>query len=78
MVGDGSLLGFDFCNTALDIGALPIALLHAGNEVRSISEEIIHFLKRTLSGLRQEAVEEDGVGQVADLYVLSVLNVSVE
>lgn len=67
MVRDGPLLGLDLCNTALNIGALPVALVHSGDEVRSIGEEVIHFLKRALSGLRQEAVEENGVGEIAHL-----------
>ena len=67
MVGNRSLLGLDFCDTALDICALPVTLVHARNEVRSVGEEVVHLLKRTLGGLGQEAVEEDGIGQVANL-----------
>lgn len=74
VVGNGSLLGLDLCDTALDVGVLPIALVHARNEIRSVGEEVVHLLKRTLGSFRQEAVEEDGVGQVADLGILLVLS----
>lgn len=69
MVGDGSLLGLDFRNTTLDVGSLPVALVHARNEVRSVREEVVHLLQGTLRSFRQEGVEENGVGQVANLEI---------
>ena len=65
-----SLLGLDLCNAALDIGALPVAPVHARDKVGSVGEQVVHLLKRALGGLRQEAVEEDGVGQIAHLQTL--------
>ena len=52
VVRDRSLLGLNLCNATLDIGALPIALVHARDEVRSIGEQVVHLLERTLGGLR--------------------------
>jgi hypothetical protein len=69
VVRDGSLLGLNLCNAALDVGALPVALVHARDEVRSVGEQVIHLLKRALRGLRQEAVEEDGISEVAHLQI---------
>ena len=66
VVRDRSLLGLDLFDSALEIGRAPFALIHARNEDGSVREKILHLLKRALGGLRQEAVEEDGVGQVAD------------
>jgi hypothetical protein len=68
---DRPLLGFNLRNAALDIGALPIALVHAGYEVRSVGEQVVHLLERALRGLGQEAVEEDSIGEVAHLQILS-------
>lgn len=73
MVRDRSLLGLDLFDSALEIGRAPFALIHARNEDGSVCEEILHLLKRALGGLRQEAVEEDGVGQVTDLWSWSVV-----
>lgn len=67
MVGNRTLLGLDRCNTALNVGAAPFAAVHARNEERCVCEEVVHFLERALSGFGQETVEEDRVGQVADL-----------
>ena len=66
MVRDRSLLGLDLFDSALEIGLAPFALIHARKEDGSVCEEILHLLKRALGGLRQKAVEEDGVSQVAD------------
>lgn len=72
VVGDGTLLSLNFRDAALDVGALPVALFHARNPDGSIGEKVVHLLKGTLGGLRQEAVEEYCVGQVADLRFLSI------
>jgi hypothetical protein len=42
-------------------------LLHTGDEQRGIGEEVSHLLKRAPGCLGQEAVEEEGVGEVANL-----------
>jgi hypothetical protein len=63
---NGSLLGLHFLDTSLDIGR-EIALVHARYENGGVGEEIVHLLEGTLGGLGQEAVEEYGVGQVANL-----------
>jgi hypothetical protein len=67
VVRDGPLLGLNLSDATLDISVPPIATVHARNKDGCVGEEVVHLLKRTLGGLRQEAVEEDGVGQVANL-----------
>ena len=63
---DGSLLGLDLLHATLDIGR-EVALVHAGHESGGVGEEVVHLLERAPSSFGQEAVEEDSVGQVADL-----------
>jgi hypothetical protein len=71
-VRDGALLGLDLFNTALEIRTWgPVDLVHSGYKQWRVGEEVVHLLKRALGCLRQEAVEEDRVGQIADLSVVS-------
>lgn len=67
------MLGSNFLDTALEVGG-KVVLVHTGHEERSVREEVVHLLKRALGSLGQEAVEEDGVGEVADLRILLVLS----
>jgi hypothetical protein len=61
------MLSGNFLDTTFNVET-PVLLFHAGHEERSVCEEVVHLLKRALSGLRQEAIEENGVGGVADLW----------
>lgn len=68
-MGYGAPFGLDLFETALKIGTRnPIALVHTGHPKRSVCEKVVHLLERTLGGLGQEAVEEDCVGQIANLW----------
>lgn len=69
MMSNGALLGLDLADTALDVCGGPIVLVHARHEERSVSEEVVHLLKRTPGSLWKETVEEDGVGQVTNLRI---------
>lgn len=69
---DRALLCGNFLDTALDVET-PVLLVHAGYKERSVCEEIVHLLKRALGSLGQEAVKEDGVREVAYLWIWSVL-----
>ena len=55
-------------NTMLKIMSLVLFHVGPGHNPRSISEQIVHFLKWNQLGLWEEEVEEDGVGNVADLH----------
>lgn len=63
---NGSLLGSDLLEAALDVWN-KVALVHSWHEERSVGEEIVHLLERTLGSLGKEAVEEDGIGEIANL-----------
>jgi hypothetical protein len=66
------LLGSDFLDTTLEVGG-KVILVHAWHEERGVGKEVVHLLKWSLGSLGQEAVEEDGVGQVTDLWSWSVV-----
>jgi hypothetical protein len=69
---NGPLLCLNLFNTTLQIHARsPITLVHTGNEYWCVCEEVVHLLKRALRSFGKEAVEEDCVGKVADLYMIS-------
>lgn len=44
-----------------------VAFVHSRYEKRGVGKEVLHLFKRALSSLGKEAVEENGVGQVANL-----------
>jgi hypothetical protein len=63
-----TLLGSDLLDTTLEIcTGSPIALVHTRHEHWRVGEEVLHLFKRTLGGLGKEAVEEECIGEVADL-----------
>jgi hypothetical protein len=67
-----SLLGLHLLQTTFKVDARsPIALIHARYEHRCVGEQIFHLFERTLGGLGEEAVEEYGVGEIADLRMRS-------
>jgi hypothetical protein len=45
----------------------------AGDEPWGVGEEVVHFLERTLLRLREEGPEEEGVSEIADLFIVSVI-----
>jgi hypothetical protein len=68
-VCNGTLLGSDLLDTTLKIRTRsPVALVHTRHEHWRVGEEVFHLFKRTFGGLGKEAVEEDCVGEVADLF----------
>lgn len=69
---NGTPLGFNFFYTTLQVlTRSPVALVHARHKEWRVREEVFHLLQRTFGSLRKEAVEEDCVGQVADLDSVS-------
>lgn len=64
---DVSALVLEFRSAVLEVMGYVIRGLGAGNDPRSVREQIIHLLERELRRLGQEEVEEQGVGEVADL-----------
>ena len=46
--------------------------LHERDKDRRLLEQIIHFLQWPLSGLGQECPEKEGIGEIADLWVISL------
>jgi hypothetical protein len=65
---DGALLGLDFLGATLDVGG-EILSLHAGDKQRGVGEEVVHLFEGTPGCLGQEAVEEESVGEVANLEI---------
>ena len=61
------VLLLDFLDPALEIATLELFHVHAGDEERSLGEEIAHLLEGTPGGLGEDHPEPDGVGKVADL-----------
>lgn len=67
-LGYRAAFSFNLFHTTLQIlTRCPITLVHSRYEERCVREQVVHFLKRSLSGLREEAVEEDRVRQITDL-----------
>jgi hypothetical protein len=66
---DGALLGLDLLGATLDIDG-EVARVHAGHENGGVGEEVVHLLERAVGSFGQEAVEEDGVCQIADLWFI--------
>jgi hypothetical protein len=69
---NGPLLRLNLFNTTLQIPARgPVTLVHTGNENWCVCEEVVHLFQWALRSFGKEAVEEDCVGKVADLCMIS-------
>ena len=51
-----------------------LCLVGAGDDPGRMAEEEVHLLEGQALGLGQDEVEEDGVGEVANLRILLVLS----
>lgn len=65
-VGNRSLLRSNLLDATINVWH-KVALVHSRHEKRGVGEEVLHLFKWALSSLGKEAVEENGVGQVAYL-----------
>jgi hypothetical protein len=64
---DLGLVG-DLLESVLQVVAGIAVFGGSDDDPRCVGEEVVHLFERATSGLGQEQPEEDGVGEVADLF----------